>query len=66
MWEQCREIIRGNVSPEQYNALFAYTEFSSYADGQLVLSVPSRVFTLIRTGGRSEGRASIPLKTPSR
>lgn len=48
MWEQCREIIRGNVSPEQYNALFAYTEFNSYADGQLVLSVPSQfVFDML-------------------
>lgn len=42
MWEQCREIIRGNVSPEQYAALFAYTEFSGYANGELVLSVPSQ------------------------
>lgn len=42
MWDQCREMIRANVSTEQYDALFAYTEFSRYADGQLVLSVPSQ------------------------
>lgn len=42
MWEQCRDIIRGNVTPEQYNALFAYTEYSSYADHQLVLSIPTQ------------------------
>ncbi len=41
-WEECREIIRQNVSPEQYNALFAYAEFKSYADDKLVLSIPSQ------------------------
>ena len=42
LWEFCRQIIRQNVSPEQYMALFAYTEFSSYADDELVLSVPTQ------------------------
>ena len=37
-WEECREIIRQNVSPEQYELLFAYTEFKSYADNQLIFS----------------------------
>ena len=41
-WEECRKIIRQNVSPEQYNALFAYAEFKSYADDKLVLSIPSQ------------------------
>ncbi len=41
-WEKCRDIIRQNISPEQYNALFAYTEFCSFAKGHLVLSVPSQ------------------------
>ena len=41
-WEECREIIRQNVSPEQYELLFAYTEFKSYADNQLILSIPSQ------------------------
>ena len=42
LWDQCREVIRQNVTQEQYNALFAYTDFSEYADGKLVLSVPSQ------------------------
>lgn len=42
LWEECREIIRQNVSTEQYNALFAYAEFKSYADDKLVLSIPSQ------------------------
>ena len=42
LWDQCREVIRQNVTQEQYNALFAYTDFSDYADGKLVLSVPSQ------------------------
>lgn len=42
MWDECREIIRQNILPEQYNALFAYTEFKSYADERLVLSIPSQ------------------------
>lgn len=42
LWDECREIIRQNILPEQYNALFAYTEFKSYADGKLVLSIPSQ------------------------
>lgn len=42
LWEKCRLIIRQNISQEQYDALFAYTEFSAYADGELVLSVPSQ------------------------
>ena len=42
LWEQCRHIIRQNVSQAQYDALFAYTEFSAYAEGELVLDVPSQ------------------------
>ena len=42
LWEQCRKVIRQNVTQEQYNALFAYTEFSDFGDGKLVLSVPSQ------------------------
>lgn len=41
-WEQCRSIIRNNITPEQYNALFAYTQFDSYANHRLVLKVPSQ------------------------
>lgn len=42
MWEECREIIRQNITQEQYNALFAYTEYKSYADNRLILSIPSQ------------------------
>lgn len=41
-WEECRAIIRDNVSPEQYEMLFAYTEFKSYANDNLILSIPSQ------------------------
>ena len=41
-WEQCRQIIRQNISKEQYEMLFAYTEFKSYAEGTLILSIPSQ------------------------
>ena len=42
LWEQCRFIIRQNVSQAQFDALFAYTEFSDYAEDELVLNVPSQ------------------------
>jgi len=41
-WEECRAIIRQNVSQEQYEMLFAYTEFKSYANDTLVLAIPSQ------------------------
>ena len=41
-WEECRAIIRQNVSQEQYELLFAFTEFKSYANDTLVLSIPSQ------------------------
>jgi len=41
-WEQCRGFIRDNVTPEQYSALFSYTEFQSFENKRLVLSVPSQ------------------------
>ncbi len=41
-WEECRAIIRQNVSNEQYELLFAYTEFKSYANDNLILSIPSQ------------------------
>ncbi len=42
LWEKCREVIRQNVSIEQYNISFAYAEYKSYADGELILSIPSQ------------------------
>lgn len=41
-WEECRNIIRQNISPEQYEMLFAYTQFKSYANDSLILSIPSQ------------------------
>lgn len=41
-WDECRHIIRQNISIEQYEMLFAYTEFKSYANDELILSIPSQ------------------------
>lgn len=41
-WDECRAIIRNNITPEQYNALFAYTLFDSYEKNRLVIYVPSQ------------------------
>ena len=41
-WDECRHIIRQNISLEQYEMLFAYTEFKSYANDELILSIPSQ------------------------
>lgn len=40
-WEECRHFISDNITPEQYNAIFAYVEFGNFTDGKLVLCVPS-------------------------
>lgn len=49
-WEECRAIIRQNISPEQYEMLFAYTEFKSYANDSLILSIPSQfIFEMLET-----------------
>lgn len=44
-WEQCRKIIRDNISLEQYNTIFAFVEFDSFTEGKLVLCVPSAFVT---------------------
>ena len=31
-WDECRHIIKQNISIEQYEMLFAYTEFKNYAN----------------------------------
>ncbi|MBQ9362124.1 MAG: chromosomal replication initiator protein DnaA [Bacteroidaceae bacterium] len=40
-WENCRQFISDNISPEQYKTIFAFVEFESFTDGKLYLSVPS-------------------------
>jgi chromosomal replication initiator protein len=40
-WEECRRFISDNISPEQYNTIFAFVEFGSFTEGKLVLCVPS-------------------------
>lgn len=41
MWEECLQIIKDNISPEQYEVSFKYVDFCAYKDGKLCLSVPS-------------------------
>lgn len=41
LWEECRAIIRDNITPEQYKTSFAFVEIKSFAKGELVLNVPS-------------------------
>ena len=41
LWGKCLDIIRDNISPEQYAASFAFVELHSFEDGKLVLDVPS-------------------------
>ena len=40
-WEECRRFISDNITPEQYNTIFAFVEFGNFTDGKLVLCVPS-------------------------
>ena len=40
-WENCRQFISDNISPEQYKTIFAFVEFESFTDGRLYLCVPS-------------------------
>lgn len=41
LWDRCLDIIRDNISPEQFAASFAFVKFHSFEDGKLVLDVPS-------------------------
>lgn len=41
LWEKCLDIIRDNISPEQFNMSFAYVKLHSFEKGELVLDVPS-------------------------
>lgn len=41
LWEKCLDIIRDNVSPEQFAASFAFVKLHSFEDGKLILTVPS-------------------------
>ena len=41
LWGRCLEIIRDNITPEQYAASFAFVELHSFEEGKLVLDVPS-------------------------
>ena len=40
-WDRCLEIIRDNITPEQFAASFAFVELHSFENGKLVLNVPS-------------------------
>lgn len=41
LWERCLEIIRDNITPQQFAASFAFVELHSFEEGKLVLDVPS-------------------------
>ena len=41
LWDRCLDIIRDNISPEQFAATFAFVELHSFKNGKLVLDVPS-------------------------
>lgn len=41
LWGRCLEIIRDNITPQQFAASFAFVELNSLEDGKLVLDVPS-------------------------
>lgn len=41
MWDECVEIIRDNISPQQYQTWFSCIEPKSFDGKQLVLAVPS-------------------------
>jgi chromosomal replication initiator protein len=41
LWEQCLRIFQDNVSPEQFQASFAFVELHKFENGKLVLDVPS-------------------------
>ncbi|MBQ3628282.1 MAG: chromosomal replication initiator protein DnaA [Bacteroidaceae bacterium] len=41
LWGKCLDIIRDNITPEQFAASFAFVELHSFEDGKLILDVPS-------------------------
>ncbi len=41
LWKKCREIIRDNLTKHQYDTWFTCIDIVSYADGNLILGVPS-------------------------
>lgn len=41
LWDRCLDIIRDNITPEQFAASFALVELHSFENGKLVLDVPS-------------------------
>lgn len=40
-WDKCLEIIKDNITREQFNASFAFVTLNRFEDGKLVLNVPS-------------------------
>jgi chromosomal replication initiator protein len=44
LWNKCLDIIRDNVTAQQYSMWFAYTGALSYTNGELTISVPNRFF----------------------
>lgn len=44
LWEKCLEIIKDNLSPEQYSSWFEPITSMSFNDGNLILQIPSVFF----------------------
>lgn len=44
LWDECRQIIRDNIRPEQYDAWFKPVTSLGFADGVLQIQVPSAFF----------------------
>ncbi len=42
MWDECVRIIRDNITPQQFDVIFAYVQPKSFNDNKLILTVPSR------------------------
>ncbi|MCM1108831.1 MAG: chromosomal replication initiator protein DnaA [Clostridium sp.] len=41
LWERCLELIRNNVTEQQYKTWFTPVQYASYTDGTLTVQVPS-------------------------
>lgn len=41
MWEECLQIFRDNLTPDQYSKSFEFVDFCAYKDEKLCISVPS-------------------------
>jgi len=60
LWERCLEIIKDNITPQQFSASFAFVNINRFDEGNLVLEVPSDfVMNLLETEFRSLLRSTL-------